>query len=218
MYQVKIKEGRVIKHFRSFWAFKWAIAIPFLPVYPFALTPTERFQRELSFMTKWSGKRAKVPKIYYFDSEKLIIEREMVEGTTLDRMKRRGVEELFRLIGDVHSTGWALGDTKPTNFIFNEEEEALYIIDGEQALPDAKVEWRIWDFVLSSLFSVIMVPPSYIRRNLMELAKIYVESGGDEEVKNWVKRRAEFLKLDRKWPWDFRNFKGRKSSKIFKDS
>ncbi len=144
---VETAEGRYV--LKSFWgeksSIKWLPVTALLsPIYPFAFNPRERLRRELDFFNAgWSS--FKTPRILEIDEENYRVVREYVDGRQIDiDMEAR---KLGLAMGEVHERGWALGDTKPTNFLVG-SDGTLYIIDAEQAVKDAEKHHAAWDIYL----------------------------------------------------------------------
>lgn len=144
---VETAEGRYV--IKSFWSekssIKWFPVTALLsPIYPFAFNPRERLRRELDFFNaRWSS--FKTPRILEIDEENCRVVREYVDGRQLDI--RVDARKLGLAIGEVHERGWALGDTKPTNFLVG-GDGTLYVIDAEQAVKGAEKHHAAWDIYL----------------------------------------------------------------------
>ncbi len=157
---------------------KWLPPAIFLKVsYPFALTPKERFEREMRFMSFSGWEGFKVPRILNADHENLIVIREYVEGEPLSCDRRDNVVALGRILAEVHSKGFCLGDVKPTNFITN--REAIYVIDAEQSVY-FREELGSWDLMVATFFISLA---NYMNIDMFqelfeEFSRSYLESGG----------------------------------------
>lgn len=147
--------------------------------YPFALSPAERFRRELNFFGMGNGNWYKVPRIYSVDESKLIIIREYIDGRPLT-YSHSTCKLLARAMAEVHSRGLVLGDVKPSNFIIS--DNAIYIIDAEQAISGLSNSDELagWDLMLTLLFvSYRYVIDSHGFREFVErFLKDYIDSGG----------------------------------------
>lgn len=169
----------VVKRFTSeIGLLKWLPPAIFLKVsYPFALTPRERFEREMKFMgfSSWEGFR--VPKIFNVDHENLTVVREYVEGEALNCGKRDDVVALGRILAEVHSKGFCLGDVKPTNFITN--RETIYVIDAEQSVH-FREELGSWDLMVATFFISLAnyMNIDIFQKLFEEFSRSYLDSGG----------------------------------------
>ena len=154
LYQSKIFGNYVIKDYRSPWAFKWIISLPFLVVYPYSYTPTSRMCREIAFFRYWkNGKKVRTPEIFEVNYKERKIKREYVLGEKLSVMGFEGFKKLFMMLGIIHSQRWALGDTKPENFVYDPKNDIVYVIDAEQSIKNAREDWMAWDVILSLIFA-----------------------------------------------------------------
>lgn len=169
----------VVKRFTSeIGLLKWLPPAIFLKAsYPFALTPKERFEREIDFMSFSNWEKFRVPKILSADRENLTITREYVEGRSLSCDKRDDVATLGKILAEVHSKGFCLGDVKPTNFIVN--NEAIYVIDAEQSVR-FREELGSWDLIVATFFISLA---NYMKFDVFhelftEFSRSYLDSGG----------------------------------------
>ena len=101
-------------------------------IYPFAFQPLKRLERECFFF-KEAPKIFSKPKIYLTDFVKLKLVREYVEGVSYSSILD---EAEFRKLGNrlcrLHLEGWALGDSKISNFV--SRGRGIYIVDAEEAI------------------------------------------------------------------------------------
>ncbi len=154
LYQSKVFGNYVIKDYKSPWAFKWVVSVPFLVVYPYSYFPSSRMFREIAFFKYWRGKgKISTPKIIEINYNEKKIKREYISGEKLSDMGLEGFKMLFMILGTIHSEGWALGDTKPENFIYDAERDVVYVIDAEQSIKSAREDWMAWDVVMSLIFA-----------------------------------------------------------------
>lgn len=122
-------------------------------VYPFKLKPLERLEREVAFLTSKNTCFEK-PSILIVDYVNFKLLREYVRGDTYSFSAPSSVHyALGRELGKCHEKGWALGDTKISNFVYG--DGILYVVDAEQAISDGKPEYYAWDLlVLASTLSI----------------------------------------------------------------
>ncbi|MEM4485640.1 MAG: hypothetical protein QW116_00170 [Zestosphaera sp.] len=144
------------------------------PIYPFAYNPKERLERELRFFsTRWESFRT--PRIIEVDEENYTVKREYIYGRPLDM--KLDARKLGLAVGEVHKKGWALGDTKPTNFLVGDDDVPC-IIDAEQAIPDAEKHHIAWDLYLIFLTSSYVFVSS--TRMFDEFIREFISSHGRE--------------------------------------
>lgn len=122
-------------------------------VYPFKLKPLERLEREVTFLTSKNTCFEK-PDIVIVDYMNLKVIREYVRGETYNFSAPPPVHySIGRELGKCHEAGWALGDTKISNFIY--DDGRIYVVDAEQAVNDGKPEYYAWDLlILASTLSI----------------------------------------------------------------
>jgi len=135
----------VLKNFAKEMSLKWFPLSTFLSfVYPFTYDPAERLERELAFFSRgWEF--FKTPKVVEVDKENHRMLREYVEGRALDT--DIDADKLGKTLGEIHKEGWALGDVKLTNFLVR-DDDSVYVIDAEQAIPKAETQHMAWDLYL----------------------------------------------------------------------
>ncbi len=128
---------------------KWYIIVPSsyaLGVYPFKLKPMDRLESEVAFMRSTDACFFK-PELVLVDYVGLRLIREYVNGHVYGF--NAPPETHFKVaeeIGKCHELGWALGDTKTTNFVYS--EKGIYIVDAEQSIRSAKLEHYAWDLLV----------------------------------------------------------------------
>jgi tRNA A-37 threonylcarbamoyl transferase component Bud32 len=145
----------VVKRFtKEVGLLKWLPPAVFLRAsYPYALSPRERFGREVRFMTfqGWEGFR--VPRVLSFDEEELVIVREYVDGRYLDCGGLEDVVRLGSVLAESHRKGFSLGDVKPTNFLVS--GGSTYVIDAEQS-TQFREELGSWDIAVATFFIALL--------------------------------------------------------------
>jgi tRNA A-37 threonylcarbamoyl transferase component Bud32 len=145
----------VVKRFtKEVGLLKWLPPAVFLRAsYPYALSPRERFGREVRFMTfqGWEGFR--VPRVLSFDEEELVIVREYVDGRYLDCGRVEDVARLGSVLAESHRKGFSLGDVKPTNFLVS--GGSTYVIDAEQS-TQFREELGSWDIAVATFFIALL--------------------------------------------------------------
>ncbi|MEM2006912.1 MAG: hypothetical protein QXG17_05520 [Sulfolobales archaeon] len=172
----------VVKRFTSeIGLLKWLPpAILLRASYPFALTPRERFKRETKFMDYSGWQRFRCPKIYSVDEEELVIMREYIDGVPLRCDRLADVVILGRVLAEIHSKGFSMGDVKPTNFLIS--SGVPYVIDAEQSTP-FRDELGSWDIAVAAFFISLSsyVEVTKFRELFDEFSKAYLQSGGSAE-------------------------------------
>ncbi len=137
---------------------KWfiikSLSLP-LQIYPYVTSPRERMAREISFFNKRPG-GVYTPRVIDIDWNNHVIKREYIEGEIFDpKMKRVRYVELANTLSRIHRGGYALGDSKYTNFIFTGDGR-VYVVDAEQATETSNSIHYSWDiiiFTVTTLYS-----------------------------------------------------------------
>ncbi|MBE5729471.1 hypothetical protein IG206_01585 [Candidatus Parvarchaeota archaeon] len=149
--QVYLKEEdgvkTVIKRYNDYSSFKWQI-VPLIAntSYPMTSSPESRLERELElYNEKIEG--VNLPKIIRYNKEDLTLEKEYIEGNP----PYKETKLLGELMYNLHSHGYVLGDSKIDNFILNEKDKKVYLIDSEQVYKSNDDRLKAWDIDL--LFS-----------------------------------------------------------------
>lgn len=128
---------------------KWLVVnLSSTPVkmYPFVFNPRSRMEREVSFLRTDTPGFMK-PGLRVVDYIGVRIIRDYVEGEEVDSSTSPQVfRVLGRSLGMLHCSGWALGDTKVSNFVSNDGR--VYIVDAEQAVETWRKEHFSWDLVV----------------------------------------------------------------------
>ncbi len=135
-------------------------------VYPYVFSPRERMSREISFFEEKPG-GVHTPRVLEVNWDELWVKREFIEGDTFTPDKPAlAYLELARTIALVHRGGYALGDSKHTNFIYS-RDKIIYIVDAEQAMETEAIHHKAWDLV------VLTVTLLYAYGPLKDLDPIY---------------------------------------------
>ncbi|MEM0249425.1 MAG: serine/threonine protein kinase, partial [Desulfurococcaceae archaeon] len=151
-------------------------------IYPFKFEPVERLKREVSFMRR-AFKCFHRPELLLVDYGRVKIVREFVKGKVYNYNAPCSVHfELGRGMGSCHESGWVLGDTKISNFVY--QGDRVYIVDAEQAINEYNPEYAAWDLLVlaSTLFMegyVKALNTDMSGRVIEFILKGYLEGNGD---------------------------------------
>jgi len=133
----------VVKCYSSSTSFKWYLISPAFRRYPYTSDPIERMNREINFFTYNWEENIKVPKIIDFDFDTLCIYREFLDGEEINTTQH--FEELGKALKYIHHKGFALGDTKVENFLYN---SSINVIDAEQSIETKNISYFAWDLLV----------------------------------------------------------------------
>jgi len=168
-YGIKIVEieGKkfVIKSFKGKSELKWyMLGIAGRPIKPFEMNPIKRMYNEFTGSLLLRNSGVKVQTIHAISVRKKALVKTFVQGKSLlDTVKSFSgkdeeliiLEEVARTFREMHDLGYAMGDSKPENFL--NTEDGIYVIDLEQFKEKANVEdkgWDIAEYIYYSLFFI----------------------------------------------------------------
>lgn len=167
----------VIKSFKGKSELKWyMLGIAGRPIKPFETNPIKRMYNEYSGSIMLKSAGIKVPTVYSVSVRKKVLVKTFIQGVSLlDVIKRFTgkneeliiFEEVARTFKEMHDAGYALGDSKPENFLVSGKE--IYIIDLEQFKEKADTEDEGWDIAEYIYYSLFFIKDE-------RLAKLFIES------------------------------------------
>lgn len=115
-------------------------------IYPFKFRPAERLEREVQFLTSKNSCFEK-PGLVLVDYVNLKIVRDYLKGDPYGFNAPLSIHyALGKELGRCHDRGWALGDTKVSNFIY--QDNRVYIVDAEQAVQESRPDYFAWDLLV----------------------------------------------------------------------
>mgnify|MGYP001107986291 CR=1 FL=1 len=183
----------VVKFFLDWSGYKWfPLALWTLGIQNFAVSGKKRMANEYAMSQLLRAKGFSVPDIYDISWDRRLIFERFVEGRSLDEMisnvltggfseeQRRIVELAGETIGRIHKLDICLGDCKPENMIFGNDQN-LYLVDLEQARRKGNPAWDIAEFLY---FSVLYVPEpgrDAVKELAVNFLRGYLGSHGDPE-------------------------------------
>jgi len=149
----------VIKNFSDIKALKWI----FLNIWTllskrFDMNPMSRLYREYSAMRKLRDLGLNTPKVISIILDHKILVTEYIDGPDLAKLimgfftgnerNLNTVRQYGQELGKVHSAGYTLGDTKPSNILVSNNK--IYLVDLEQMGQNNEKGWDIAEFVYYS--------------------------------------------------------------------
>jgi tRNA A-37 threonylcarbamoyl transferase component Bud32 len=174
----------VVKNYTDVRSLKWALlGVWASTANKFSTAPLARMDREYGMTLRLGAVGILVPAILAVAPAERILVKEFVSGPTLSSMinsNLRGsadgigpVAAYGELMGRVHSSGLALGDTKPSNVIVS--EIGLFLTDLEQAVPDGDKAWDIAEFLFYT--AKLSNREEAMRKVAITFLESYAESG-----------------------------------------
>jgi tRNA A-37 threonylcarbamoyl transferase component Bud32/predicted nucleotidyltransferase len=177
----------VAKKYQDFWSFKWVVAnMMTVTAKQFESKPLLRMAREYKGTISIKRAGALTPRVVLVEPDDKVIVKEFVEGENLEPLTRaamRGepsalakVQKFAEVLGRIHSIGYCLGDTKPSNVLIN--EEGVNIVDLEQAEEGGEQPWDIVEYLYYSAITADS-PEAVVR--LVRLFKSSYKMTGPKE-------------------------------------
>lgn len=166
-YGIKVVESEgkkyVVKSFKGKSEFKWImLGIAGRPIKPFEMNPVKRMYNEYLGSLLLGSLGINSQKVVAVSVSKKYLVKEYLDGRSLlDYVKsyqgQEDYNEIFEEVGktfaEVHRAGFALGDSKPENFLVSGEK--VFLIDLEQFKENASIEdmgWDIAEFMYYSFY------------------------------------------------------------------
>ncbi len=175
----------IVKRYLTPATAKWIVAAGLsLPIYPYRLDPRSRLEAEYSAVCRMLDLGLPVPEPLLIDPRGLRAAYEYIPGTPLHQVIASNPEtpliaEAAALIARIHSHGWVVGDTNPSNFIV--VQDAVHLVDLEQARESTSLRHRAWDLAVLIYYSFVFSPREPGNRAMLA-AKAYLAAGGERDV------------------------------------
>jgi len=178
----------VVKRFKNIAALKWAfLNVWALPTKKFEQNPDARMAYEYTALLKFRELGFNTPHILLLYLSDRILVTEFLEGKSLAEIIAKylsgesdnlePVKLYGRTLAVVHSKGYTLGDTKPSNTLYSDSK--LYLTDLEQAMEGGDPSWDVAEFI----YYAIKLTPSLQRvKSFVEAFKEGYLTGGDRGV------------------------------------
>lgn len=141
--KIVVKSYGVEKSYAK-WFFIKTFSLP-AKLYPFAMNPYERIKREVYFTEK-NLEEGIVPRIILVDWIGKRVVKEYINASTFDLTNLVRYEFVAKLLSRIHDKGFALGDSKYSNFLVKDHE--LFLVDAEQAIETNNVNFMFWDLIV----------------------------------------------------------------------
>ena len=172
----------VVKKYRDWKSLKWLpIGLWTTGTVDFTLSAGERLLREVNAIMLLRKSGFRVPMIYGINWHEKYIIREYVEGDDLvKKLHSKDLEKTCFLMGcflaKVHRLGLSLGDTRPSNFVFD-KYRTIVPIDLEQASSKIPPSWDLAEYLA---FTIVHLKFKFDESfaSSLSLAKGYLENGG----------------------------------------
>ncbi|MBQ04464.1 hypothetical protein CL673_07145 [Candidatus Bathyarchaeota archaeon] len=157
------REDRVVvKKFRDVWSPKWALTYVWaIPSKRLSMTPLERLSREYFGLGMLRKHGFMTPEVVAVQLSHRILMRKFIDGVTLDEIASDIVNERIdgaeavahfgEILSRIHSLGMSFGDTKPNNYVINNKDDKIYLLNLEQLSEGGDQAWDIAEFLYYSV-------------------------------------------------------------------
>ena len=194
--QVNNVEHKVIvKRFKDWSGFKWfPLTLWSFGARAFTVSGKARLAKECATSEFLRLRGFNVPKILYVSNPERLVFMEFIDGTDLSHLIKRldaepqkaknspdlvHIETVGKLFANLHHYGMTLGDTKPENVMIS-KDNALYLLDFEQATQDGDKTWDIAEFLYYAGHYLQPFPNNGIAEIITEtFINGYLQGGGD---------------------------------------
>ena len=191
------KDQLVVKKFTDWHGFKWfTLNLVSLGSKLFAVSGKTRMTNEYG-MNRYLAKRGvRVPSIVYVGIKQRILVERYLHGISLGELSKEAVNQpgltssqsqLFESLGtalaSIHHLGVSVGDTKPENFIAENEE--IFVVDLEQAGKRADYSWDIAELLFyTGHYCTHPVALPALRQIVEAFVLGYLRKGRRENLRN----------------------------------
>jgi len=179
---LEISDGRrsqraVVKRFKNIAALKWVLLnIWAIPTKRFEQNPDARMAYEYTALLRFRELGFNTPRILLVYLSDRILVTEFLEGKSLAEIiteylsgeseDLEPVKLYGRTLAEVHSKGYTIGDTKPSNTLYSDSK--LYLTDLEQAMEGGDPSWDIAEFIY---YAIKLTPSSQRIKGFIEAFK-----------------------------------------------
>ncbi|MGC9208570.1 MAG: nucleotidyltransferase domain-containing protein [Nitrososphaeria archaeon] len=180
LYGIKVVESNgkryVIKEFKGRSEMKWyVLGIVGRPVKPFDMSPFRRMYNEYTGSVRLRSMGISIQNIIAVHLKKKLLVKEYIEGRSLLDYIREASESGIALqlvaavagvLRRIHDAGFAMGDSKPENFLVSGDK--VYIVDLEQFRDAADNEDKGWDVSEFVYYSLSFIKKDDLVRKFLE--------------------------------------------------
>jgi tRNA A-37 threonylcarbamoyl transferase component Bud32 len=186
----------VAKKFTDWHGFKWFTLnlVSFGSKY-FAVSGKARMRNEYGINRYLEKKGLKVPEVLRVSLKEGVLLESYVPGTSLvelvtqviaqaalSQTQYRVFESLGEMLGQIHSVGVSIGDSKPENFIAS--DRGLYVVDLEQAGKRRDYAWDLAELLFyAGHYSTASTPSPGLIQMIQAFIQGYLRHGNAAELK-----------------------------------
>ncbi|HYB04498.1 MAG TPA: hypothetical protein VED17_08550 [Nitrososphaerales archaeon] len=180
-----------VKRFKDIRGMKWGVLnLWSLKNADFTVNPTERLYREFHAFREFRRFGLATPDVIaVFFPQKLMVTR-FIKGRNLSEVEASYLDEESEELSPVisfatdlaimHNHGYCMGDTKPSNAIYSDEDSRVYFTDLEQSHPDGNKTWDLAEFIYYSVRFTLKEERA--RKLISAFAQGYLQKTEDSKV------------------------------------
>ncbi|MCZ2845370.1 MAG: hypothetical protein O2U61_02570 [Candidatus Bathyarchaeota archaeon] len=190
VYLVKVDDEKIVaKKFTDWHSLKWFVLNIFaLGTKTFYLSGKNRLQNEISTNIFLTDNKISVPSILHVSLPRGIVFRQFIEGSIITNIVKENINsedlpkpskecfyQLGKFFANIHDLGIELGDTKPENFIMDDDGQ-IFALDLEQSKRNGDASWDIAEFLYYSGHYAIL-PKKGLKKMMHSFIDGYLEIG-----------------------------------------
>jgi tRNA A-37 threonylcarbamoyl transferase component Bud32 len=190
VYLVKVDDEKIVaKKFTDWHSLKWFVLNIFaLGTKTFYLSGKNRLQNEISTNIFLTDNKISVPSILHVSLPRGIVFRQFIEGSIITNIVKESINSEFlpksskecyyqlgKFFAKIHDLGIELGDTKPENFIMDDDGQ-IFALDLEQSKRNGDASWDIAEFLYYSGHYAIL-PKKGLKKMINNFIDGYLEIG-----------------------------------------
>lgn len=180
-----------VKRFKDIRGMKWGVLnLWSLKNADFTVNPAERLYREFRASMELRKFGLSTPDVIaVFFPQKLTVTK-FIKGRDLSKVEADFLDgrsdelsPIFafgRDLAIMHNNGYCMGDTKPSNAVYSDENSKIYFTDLEQSLPGGNKTWDLAEFVYYSVRFTLKEDRA--RKLISAFAQGYVEKTQNSKV------------------------------------
>ena len=158
----KTEYSVAVKRYKDIRGMKWGVLnLWSLKNADFTINPTERLYREFRASRELRTFGLATPEIIAVFFPQILSVTRFIRGKDLSKVeasyldgKTEDLSPVFSFGADLatmHNNGYCMGDTKPSNAIYSDEDSKIYLVDLEQSHRDGNKTWDLAEFIYYSV-------------------------------------------------------------------
>jgi Kae1-associated kinase Bud32 len=179
----------VSKRYQDIWSLKWMLAsVVALSARTFESRPMYRLANEYMGLMHLREIGVRTPRVFAIVPDEKVIVREHVAGQSLEEMvksERMRIQEVLECaerfgdaLGRLHQSGISMGDTKPTNLLYQGGD--ITVIDLEQAEEEGDYPWDVAEFLY---YTATLVGFDVLEKIAERFIEAYLRNGNSRTLR-----------------------------------